>query len=536
MARPLFAQPDDGGAIHERLARLLETPHLAKIVPRLAPETLHALIRHRGLDACGELLTAATAEQLTDVFDLDLWPRVRSGQDEQFDEDRFGEWLEALAETGTSAAARIIAALDADLVIAGLSRYLRVFDPAALGRVDSEDGATERDETALSGCTLDVGGYVVAGRRADAWDAISALLVELDGSYHEFFEAVLQGCRRLSNSAPEIDGLDELLNESDQLLYDVAGDREQRRFKKGYVTAADARAFLQLARRGRPDVSSRINPIVAAFFRDDAAGAAEQNEEPVGPLVEHIGDSADRATIETLRALLGNAGLLPHPRALLGGAASSPSQFTRIRRLLEDIRDIDEAAFSLRNRELAFLANALVAGSSVQSRAFTAEEGFEAAVAICNLGLEQWSEKTVDAFPLGHSLIATFEVGWGALHELSIFVAKCLLAALVDVRCVDPEIEQGLHRLRRDLRSKCQNGTPWQARGALDVVTMLDMPLWASLVGLLDECPVLPAAMRAIVERRRDPVSATSFEFISTTSQVRDVRAFAERLPELLTR
>ena len=79
-------------------------------------------------------------------------------------------------------------------------------------------------------------------------------------------------------------------------------------------------------------------------------------------------------------------------------------------------------------------------------------------------------------------------------------------------------------------------GTPWRARDALDVIAMLDMPAWASLLGLLDECPVLPAALTATLEGRTGAVSATAFEFISTTGQIGEVRAFMARLPDLLRR
>jgi hypothetical protein len=78
------------------LARLLDAPHFARLVPHLPPETLLQLIRHSGLDACGELVAAATPEQLTSVLDFDLWRHAQPGRDEQFDADRFGEWLELL--------------------------------------------------------------------------------------------------------------------------------------------------------------------------------------------------------------------------------------------------------------------------------------------------------------------------------------------------------------------------------------------------------------------------------------------------------
>ena len=99
----------------------------------LQPRHWHALIPASGIwTPPGDLVAAATPEQLTAVFDIDLWRRSGSGRDERFDDDRFGEWLEALVESDEVVAARTIAALDEDLVIAGLSRYVRVFDRAVL--------------------------------------------------------------------------------------------------------------------------------------------------------------------------------------------------------------------------------------------------------------------------------------------------------------------------------------------------------------------------------------------------------------------
>ena len=80
---------DEAGSFRSSLARLLDAPHFARLVPHLAPETLHQLIRRSGLDACGELVASTTPEQLTSVLDLDLWRHAQPGRDEQFDADRF---------------------------------------------------------------------------------------------------------------------------------------------------------------------------------------------------------------------------------------------------------------------------------------------------------------------------------------------------------------------------------------------------------------------------------------------------------------
>src|SRR5467141_2320371 len=280
--------PHDGGSVQHRLARFLDTPFLARIVPHLTPETLHQLIQFRGLDACGELVTSATPAQLTSLLDLDLWHHAQPGRDEQFNVDRFGEWLEVLVDTGDSVAARTVATLDKHLVIVGLCRYLRVFDPGTFEpTASSDDESMDRNEmmnSETSGDVLEcaVGGYLVRARRADGWDAIVTLLVTLDTEQHDYFHAVMQGCRRLSHSRPEIDGLDDLLRAPEQHLHDAAIERERRRSRRGYATPADARAFLQMARQPRHTRSEAsatgsitVNPIVTAYFR--AAGEAPES-------------------------------------------------------------------------------------------------------------------------------------------------------------------------------------------------------------------------------------------------------------------
>ena len=532
------------------LARLLDTPHLARLVPQLAPETLHQLIRQSGLHDCAELVASATPAQLTSVLDLDLWRHARPGTDEQFDTDRFGEWIEVLVDTGETIAARIVAALETHLVIAGLSRYIRVLDPGVfLPHETSDDEPGDGPIAPSDGVECEVGGYLVRAIRADAWDAIVALLHALETGHPDSFHEVMRGCRRLSNSAPEVDGLDNLLMEPAQGLHDTAGDREERRSQLGYSTAADARAFLKMAalRKPQPPVGAPglTNPIAAAYFRAaDEAGRASDGK-PSEPIerqrrLSTVARSAKvdegPAELAAIVSLLAEAGVVPErPRPLLEGAASQPSRLTRIRPLMEHVRDTDDEAYFARTREMAFLVNTLMAGCSVQSRPFTPQEASDAAAAICNLGLERFGATLPDAFLLDHDLVTAFEAGWAVLHEeVSMFVAERLVVSLTDLRSADAEIQGGLNALRRELVAQRDAGTPWRACDALDVLATLDMPAWAGVVGLLDECPVLPAALTAILSRHTGGFSATAFEFISTTGQIDQVRAFMEKLPDLL--
>ncbi len=568
--------PRDRGSVEHRLARLLDTPFLARVVPHLAPETLHQLIQYRGLDACGELVASTTPAQLTSLLHLDLWRHAQPGRDEQFDVERFGEWLEVLLDTGESVAARTVAALDKDLVILGLSRYLRVFDPGTFEPTESSDDEPRdrhqmmTSETSGDVLECDVGGYLVRSRRTDAWDAIVTLLVTLDAEQPHCFQAVMQGCRRQSHSRPEIDGLDDLLMAPEQHLHDVAIERERRRSRQGYATPADARAFLQMARQPRPapapTARSASNPIATAYFRaiEDEADITPEGASTGAPDhdatdVSAQGDDDISTSIDAIVELLAEAGVIPErPLALLGAADEDPraARLPILRRLMEFVLHHDETAYLTRSRELAFLANTLIAGSSVQSRPFTPQEASDAAACICNLGLECWpaawpgaisrapssprergTAMPSEAFLVEQDLVTAFEVGWSVQYrDVSLFAADQLMSTLADLHCVDADTRGELRALRRALAKQREAGTPWLARGAAEVLATLDMTAWISVLGLLDECPILPAALTAVLERRTTPVSPTAFEFISTTAQIGDVRLFMRTLPSLLSR
>ena len=336
-----------------------------------------------------------------------MWRPAQPGRDERFDVDRFGEWLEVLVNTGDSVAARTVAALDEHLVIVGLSRYLRVFDPGTFEPTESSDDEPMDRHEMMNSETIgdvlegEVGGYLVRAQRTDAWDAIVTLLVTLETEHNDYFHAVMQGCRRLSNSRPEIDGLDDLLMAPEQHLQDVAIEREQRRSRLGYATPADARAFLQMARQPQhtpgASTASVTNAIARAYFRaaeEDADTTPEDTPAGARESAPHHDATGDIPTsIAGVIELLAEAGVMPaRPRALLEAADEDPraAPLPLLRRLIEFVLHHDETAYLTRSRELAFLANTLLAGSSVQSRPFTPQEASTAAACICNLGIECW--------------------------------------------------------------------------------------------------------------------------------------------------
>jgi hypothetical protein len=529
------------------LARILDTPHLAHVVPQLPPEVLHRVIQRCGLEDCGEIVALATPEQLTRVFDLDLWRAEQPGRDEQFDADRFGVWLEVLLESGASLAQKL-AEMDADLVTTALAQHVRVFDRAAVFTFSLDGEELELIHTD-DDVSCEIGGYIVVARRPESWNTIVAALVALDAEDGECFHRLVRGCVELSNSTPEIDGLDDLLTDRDQAMFDLAFDRERRREQQGFVTPAQARAFLQMSRQRRAgdDVTSPGNPLARAYFRtiESAEPAATPNESR--RLRGGVGatpppqESAD-ATAAIIGALA-EAGLVPQqPRALLESGRDDQPRLVHIRTHMQLARDHDLAAFSIRSQELAYLANTIAAGCSIQARAFTPQEASDAVAAICNLGLENWprSPKAAgsalpDDFLVTHDLVSVFQVGWALLYEkVCMDTAGRLIDILTHMRCDDGPIQAGLDTLRVKMSEHCRAGAPWRARDDLDVIATLDMPAWAALLGLIDECPVMHAAMAASQSSRPRAVGANSFEFISENSHVESIHQFVDVLPQTL--
>jgi hypothetical protein len=520
------------------LSRIRDTPHLAHVIPRLHPEVLHRVIETCGLEDCGDLVAMATPDQLQRVFDLDLWRAERPGLDERLDADRFGLWLEVLMAEGAAVAAQKLIGMDVELVIAALAQHLRVFDAAAASTYTTLDG--ERitpDGIGEDGADCEVGGYLIEARRTGAWDAIVDLLVFLDGEHAGYFHQVMRGCCDLSYSTPEIDGLHDLLGAREQDMFDVAVDRSERRGKTGFVAPADARAFLQSARQLRLDERAPVsNPVARAYFHEiepaSAAGAHDSHNAGLPPPGAGETPALDECAdaFASVVELLTDAGVVAQPRALLHAAESAGPQLARIQQLLQSALERDQPPYSARTQELAYLANVILAGCSVQARPFTARESSEAAAAICNLGLENWPRH----WPAAQDLIGVFQVGWTVLQdEVCMPAAGQLLTVLADVQCGDGETQAGIEALRVEMTKHWRAGTPWLAREALEVIAILDLPAWAGLLGLIDECPVMHGSIASAGKSVRT-TDASAFTFISENGQIATVQAFLQSLPERL--
>jgi len=482
---------------------------------------LHRVISAYGLEDSAELVAQATPEQLSNVFDLDLWRPPSPGLDEQFDAERFGVWIEVLVEAGADLAADKLSQMPIEQLIAGFAQHARVVDVAAIGSFETTDGELIESRSWGEELTCEIGGYHLAAKREDAWNAIVAVLLSLDSQHRRRFDELMSALRSLSNSKSEIDGLDALLESNGQMMFDVASEREGRRENQGFASPAEARAFLQMSRSVRPGAVPPPNPIARAYFRSiETPSEVDESSVPI-EVVE----------------LLAEAGVLPQqaPQGLLTSAHDhSSNRLAEMYRRLQFLFERDPVSYGERNAELAYLANVLIAGCSIQSRPFTAKEASEAAVAVCNLGLTE-SPALADDYLIGHDLIGVFQIGWTALYEeVAMYAAKTLIDVTGRMRCADDHIQRSLTMLRLTMIKEVQAGTPWRAEPLLDVIAILDAPAWAALVALIAECPVIHGALTASLERQTREVDAHAFSFITDNVDIAKVHSFMDSLPDLL--
>ena len=111
--------------------------------------------------------------------------------------------------------------------------------------------------------------------------------------------------------------------------------------------------------------------------------------------------------------------------------------------------------------------------------------------------------------------VTVFQVGWTVLHdEVSMYAGRAIdRRSCQDLRCDDDETQTALDELRVEMTKHWRAGEPWRAREAMDVVAILDLPAWATLLALIDECPVIHAGLGAV--RSSQAISASAFDFIS---------------------
>jgi hypothetical protein len=370
------------------IAHIVENPALMQAVRALEPSVLGRVIESVGLESAGDLIALATTRQLAAVLDEDLWATRGSDPVEHFDAARFGAWLGVLLEAGEQVVVERLCDLPLDFVTLAFHGLVLVVDIDRLG-VELADGDDDLEqlEKALDGCLCEEWEeFRLIARDASNWDAALTTLLALDRDHHDVLRAILERCAAMSSEyIADNGGLYEVLTQEQTLEADVGAGREDRRAALGFVSPADAKSFLELARR---DASEPRDPITRAYFRE-LLPDSERGTERL---------SADEpADVSPLLRLLERAEIVdnvePLTRALSGtvepSATSEPSSIlvATFRGALSELRLLAPDVHGERVEELWYLANVLISDSRARRRSLRPVEALEAAMAVSGYGL-----------------------------------------------------------------------------------------------------------------------------------------------------
>jgi hypothetical protein len=387
------------------LIRILERPGLVTAVQDLPGAVLGKLIDRIGLEDAGELVALATTEQLERIFDDDLWRAQRAGGDETFRPERFALWLRVMLDAGDEAVVRRLCELPEDLVALAVHRLVLVLDVDVVEeQLRPGDEEAEELEHALENAAFEEWEeFRLIAREPDTWDDVWNALMLLDREHHDRLRAILERCCEMSTEyISGQGGLFQVLAADEMLESDVAAARDDRRVAEGFVSAADARAFLELARRGGGSADER-DPITRAYFRQlSKPGAAPKADSRAkrdaggrAATRDHRAPAAAATDARDLAEILREAEVLAAPvrplAALPAVPGSQPEPSHLVAPLFEQamkaLREHDAQRFDERAREVGYLVNAWIAGGAHEGRRPRPAEAMELVLKTCEAGL-----------------------------------------------------------------------------------------------------------------------------------------------------
>jgi hypothetical protein len=382
------------------LIRILERPGLVAAVRELPGAVLGKLIDRIGLEDAGELVALASTDQLERVFDDDLWQAQRAGGDETFRPERFALWLQVMLEAGDEAVVRRLCELPEELVALAVHRLVLVLDVDLVEeQLRPGDEEAEELERALENAAFEEWEELrLIAREPDAWDDVWNALLLLDREHHDRLRAILERCCEMSTEyISGQGGLFQVLTADEMLESDVAAARDDRRGAEGFVSAADGRAFLELARRGGGSGDER-DPITRAYFRalsrPDAAARPDAPANP-GP----GGQPGDRSDLAELLREAEVIGPPVQPLAALPASKPEPSHLVAplFEQAMRALREHDALRFDARVREVGYLVNVWIAGGAHEGRRPRPAEAMELVLKTCEAGMRAGSTSVTPA-------------------------------------------------------------------------------------------------------------------------------------------
>jgi hypothetical protein len=200
---------------------------------------------------------------------------------------------------------------------------------------------------------------------------------------------------------------------------------------------------------------------------------------------------------------------------------------------MRELRERAAKVHDKRMQELAYLANVLAAGCSIEGRSLRPFEAAHAAVAACNLGIEymlrsEGFRATAVERLEREGADKLFRIGWQLLTHAVVLPAARAFKKMLVVTARREKLDGGrvrtLEQAVRALQSATATGKPWTARGKLIALEgEIDTAALATLLALMDECPSLRGKLKSGTHKQ---ARATELQFIFTSKQIDEVQRF----------
>ncbi|MBN2803127.1 MAG: hypothetical protein JXR91_08530 [Deltaproteobacteria bacterium] len=370
------------------LTRLIDNPNLIMAIQNLNPQDFSSIVRDVGVEDAVEIVAFSTTEQLVAAFDEDLFVNSAPGERETFSPLRFIIWLEVLLEAGEDEAAIRITELSFDFVVNAVNSLILVLDNDALlvKMNETYEDVAEQIENALESALLEeIDGYFLISRIHEGWDAVMALILELDKNHRSYLERLLDRCCVIGEEyIDDLDALYDLLTLEESLADDVEAERDERRGKLGYVEPRNAKAFLELSKLPLP-INDESKPVTRDYIteshfrslnRQSLSGASvakdkisSQKEEI--PLLPVDADSKFQIFLTDAK-----------------NQTEYCNTFSAFIEGLHDLKIVEPTLFDRRMEELAYLSNVLLAGATYKNKKLRPADATEAAVSTVAFGVE----------------------------------------------------------------------------------------------------------------------------------------------------
>jgi len=420
--------------------KLHNAPGLSSLIPKIHTARLRKLVTQIGKEDAQDILIHATAEQISDLVEGDVWQSSKPGDRETYSPETFLEWIYLWGEAGTPYLSKRLKELGSNMLSLTLDSYITVVDIQEVG---------------ISGSAHVFSQYAVLPKEDEHWPDIISCLAELGDEDPAFLEeALAHCCMRRSLTAEKTH-----IAHNENLAPDVESERDRHRRNRGYVTRDSAVGFLaEVAGSTLDELILKVDydPLTAMQLRlQFQIGSDPDNDAPEGDRRESdeeaaevepgsVGQSSAGSVKPDLDALIDSIieEQSSNDSLLLTGPSEKSQLYLDAR--LTELRNRNPESAARRANEIIYLANILVEGLPLAGARLSERQALQGVSSLANLGLlhcvqsDPWDTEAALLTELLENppgMVKVFSIGYRLLVSLTDMVHVGLAEAMAVEKC-----------------------------------------------------------------------------------------------------